>query len=52
LKKTIDSIWQSMDDIPSYTGKSKLMDKVRDAMFFSQSLHVNLQDDHSAKIDP
>jgi hypothetical protein len=42
LFRLIDNIWNSVDKIPSFTGKARFMDKILDARTHAHNLRWNL----------
>lgn len=45
LFKLIDNIWNSLDKIPSFTGKARFMDKVLKARTHAHNLRYGLEED-------
>lgn len=49
LFKVIDRIWDSLDKIPSFTGKARFMDKVLNARTHAHNLRWDLDRDASSE---
>jgi hypothetical protein len=47
LLKALNSVWDSLDKIPSFAGKARFMDKVRRAQVRAHNLHWNLDRDQA-----
>jgi len=47
LFKVIDRIWDSLDKVPSFTGKARFMDKVLNARTHAHNLQWDLARDAS-----
>jgi hypothetical protein len=47
LLKAVNNIWDSLDKVPSFTGKARFMDKVNRAKTHAHNLHWDLERDAS-----
>ena len=45
LFKLIDNIWDSLDKIPSFTGKARFMDRVLRVRTYAHNLSFDLEQD-------
>lgn len=45
LYQKIDAIWESLEKIPSFTGKARFMDRVLRARMHAHNLNFNLKAD-------
>ncbi len=48
LLKEIDLVWNSLNEVPSFSGKARFMDKVKRAQTYAHNLHWDLERDLAA----
>jgi hypothetical protein len=45
LLNSVNAVWNSLEKIPSFTGKARFMDQVKRAQTRAHNLHWNLEHD-------
>jgi hypothetical protein len=45
LLRSVNGVWDSLDKIPSFTGKARFMDQVKRAQTHAHNLHWDLERD-------